>query len=79
MGFLTSAMMNIHGSDLRSPRSRVSERCPYVRIEVLFTAVSARGSGERRWSAGVGGMTLTPEPVSIRKRVWVCASVTKRR
>ena len=39
---------------------------------MLFTAVSARESGERRRSAGVGGMTQTSEPVSMRNHVLVC-------
>ena len=38
-------------------------------MDVLLTAVSASGSSERRRSAGVGGMALTSEPVSTRKRV----------
>ena len=52
---------------------------PYVCMVVLFTAVSASGSGERLRSAGVGGITLTSEPVSIRKDVLVCVSLTKSR
>ena len=55
------------------------ERWPYVWMVVLFTAVSESGSGERLRSAGVGGITLTSEPVSIRKDVLVCASLTKNR
>ena len=48
-------------------------------IGVLLTAISVRGSRERLQSAEVGGMTLTSEPVSIRKRVLVCMSLTKKR
>ena len=48
-------------------------------MDVLLTAVNASGSGERLRSAGVGGMTLTSEPVSTRKRVWVGTSLTKKR
>ena len=40
-------------------------------MDVLLTAVRVRGSGERRRSAGVGGITLTSEPVSTRNRVLV--------
>ena len=76
MGFLTSAMTKIHGRERLRPRLRVRERFPYVRMAVLLTAERVRGSGERRRSAGVGGMTLTSEPVSTRKRVLVCASLT---
>ena len=50
-----------------------------MRIGVLLTARSVRGSGERLRSAGVGGITLTSEPVSIRNLVFVCASLTKNR
>ena len=72
-------MTKIQGSERLRPRLSVSERCPYVRMSVLLTAVSVRGSGERRRSAGVGGMTLTSEPVSAKNRVLVCASVTNKR
>ena len=71
--------MKIQGSDLLSPRLRVRERWPYVRIEVLFTAVSESASGERLRSVTVGGITLTSEPVSTRKCLLVCASLTKNR
>ena len=43
------------------------ERFPYVGMAVLLTAERVSGSGERRRSAGVGGMTLTSEPVSTKK------------
>ena len=76
MDFCTSAMTKIQGSDRLSPRLRVRDRWPYVRMDVLFTAVSARESGERRRSAGAGGMTQTSEPVSMRNRVLVCMSLT---
>ena len=33
---------------------------------MLLTAERVSGSGERRRSAGVGGMTLTSEPVSTK-------------
>ena len=46
---------------------------------VLFTATSVCGSGKRLRLAGVGGMTLTSEPVSMRNFVLVCASLTKNR
>ena len=48
-------------------------------MDVLLTAVSVRGSGERRRSVGVGGITLTSDPVSTRKCVLVCASETKNK
>ena len=71
MGCCTSAMMKIHGNDRLSPRLRVSERFPYVPMGVLFTAVRVSLSGERWRSAGEGGMALTSDPVSTRKRVCV--------
>ena len=40
-----------------------------MHIDVLLTAVSASGSGERLRSAGEGGMALTSEPVLTRKHV----------
>ena len=48
-------------------------------MDVLLTAVSVRGSGERRRSVGVGGITLTSDPISTRKCVLVCASETKNK
>ena len=39
-----------------------------VRMHVLLTAVSVRGSVERLRSGGVGGITLTSEPASTRNR-----------
>ena len=59
MGFCTSALMKIQGSDRLSPKLRVSERFPYVRMGVSFTAMRVSLSGERRQSAGEGGMALT--------------------
>ena len=44
----------------------MSEREPYVRINVLLTACSVRGLGAFR-SLAEGGMTLTWAPVSMRK------------
>ena len=44
----------------------MTDRFPYVGMAVLLTAERVSGSGERRWSAEVGGMTLTSEPVSTR-------------
>ena len=75
ISFCKSAIMKIHGSERRRPRLSVRERCPYVRMGVLFTACSVRG-WERWRSEAVGGMTLTSEPVSTRKEVFVCASLT---
>lgn len=49
------------------------ERFPYVGMSVLLRV---RGSGERRRSARVGGMTLTSEPVSTKKLVFVFVSLT---
>ena len=46
---------------------------------MLFTAMRVRDSGELRRSVGVGGITLTLEPVSTKIRVLVCASLTKNR
>ena len=43
-----------------------------------LTAVRVHGSGKRFRSAGVGGMTLTSEPVSTRNHVLVCVSVTEK-
>ena len=48
-------------------------------IDVLFTVTSVRGLWERLRSAEVGGMTLTSEPVSTRKRVLECISLMKNR
>ena len=45
-------------------------------MAVLLTVMRVRESGERRRSAGVGGMTLTSDPVSTRNVVLVCASLT---
>ena len=70
-------MMKIQGSDRLSPRLRVSERFPYVRMGVSFTAMRVSLSGERRRSAGEGGMALTSDPLSTRKRVCVLRSLTK--
>ena len=69
-------MTNIQGSERRKPRLRVSERRPYVRILVLLTAVRVSASCECRRSALVGGITLTSEPVSTKKRVLVCVYLT---
>ena len=65
------AMMKIQDSNQLSPSLRVSDCWPYVRMDVLFMAVSARESGERRRSAGVGGMTQTSETVSMMNCVLV--------
>ena len=69
MGFYTSAMMKIQEKDWRRPRLRVSDCLPYVRMGVLFTAIRVSLSGECLQSGGEGGMVLTSDPVSIRKRV----------
>ena len=69
-------MMKIHGSERLRPRLRVRERCPYVRMGELLTATSVRGSRVRVRSAVLGGMTLTLEPVSTRKRALLCLSLT---
>ena len=79
MGFLTSAMMNIHGHDRRRPRLSVRERRPYVRMFVLLTAVRVSESCDCRLSALVGGITLTSEPVSMRKCALEFVSLTKNR
>ena len=50
-----------------------------MRMGVLFTATSVRGFGKRLRSAGVGGMTLTSQPLSMRNFVLVCVSLTKNR
>ena len=76
MGCFTSATMKIHGSVRRRPRVRVRLRLPYVLMGVLLTAVSVRGSGVRRRSAGVGATMLTSEPVSTKNRVLVFTSLT---
>ena len=64
-------MMKFHGSDRLTPRLRVSERFLNVRMGVSFTAMRVSLSGERRRSAEEGGMALTSDPVSTRKRVCV--------
>ena len=61
MGFRTSAMMKIQGSVRLRPRLSVRVRLPYVRIEVLFTAVRVSVSEACR-SVPEGGMTLTSKP-----------------
>ena len=48
-----------------------------MHIGVLLTVRNVRGSRERLRLAGVGGITLTLEPVSIRNLVFLCASLTK--
>ena len=70
MGFRTSAMMKIQGSDRLRLRLSVRERLPNVRIEVLFTAVRVSMSEEFR-SVREGGRTLTSEPVSTKNCVCV--------
>ena len=75
MGFCTSAMMKIHGSDRRSPRLRVRERFLYVRMGVLVMRV--RFSDECRLSAEE--MALTSDPVSTKKRVCVVRSLRQQR
>ena len=50
-----------------------------MRIGVLLKVRNVRGAGERLRSAGVGGITLTLEPASIRNLVFLCASLTKNR
>ena len=60
-------MMNTQEKGRCSPKSRVSERLPKVRIGVLLTAVRINLSGEGRESERERGMTLTSEPVSIKK------------
>ena len=67
-------MMNNHEKGRRRPRLRVRDCLPYVEMGVALTAVRVSLSGERLRE--VEGITLTSEPVSTRKRVWVCASVT---
>ena len=79
MGCCTSAMMKIHGSNRLSPRLRVSEHFPYVRMGVSFTAMRVSLSGERQRSVSDGGMALTSDPVSTRKYVCVLGSLTKNR
>ena len=63
---MTSATTNTHRKVRRRLRLRVSEREPYVWIDVLLTACSVRGLGVFR-SLAEGGMTLTWAPVSMRK------------
>ena len=55
----------------RRPRLRVSERVPYVGMDVLFTAVKDSLSGGRLQSEREGGIS---DPVSTRKRVPVTLS-----
>ena len=68
--------MKTQGKGQRRPRLRVRDRLPKVRIGVSFTAMTVSLSGGSRRSVGVGGMTLTSEPVSMRKRVCVLLSLT---
>ena len=56
--------MKIQGSDRLSPRLRVSERFPYVRMGVSFTAMRVSLSDGHCQSAEEGGMALTSDPVS---------------
>ena len=44
---------------------------PYIEMGVALTAARVSFSGERLRE--VEGITLTSEPVSTKKRVWVCA------
>ena len=69
-------MMKIQGKDRRRPRLRVRDRLPYVQIGVSFTAIRVSLSGKCLQSGGEGGMALTSDPVSTRKRVPVCLSLT---
>ena len=63
MGFRTSATMNAQRKVRRRLRLSVSERMPYVEIEVWLTACSCSVWGCLR-SADEGGTTLTSAPVS---------------
>ena len=44
IGVATSATIKTHRNDRRQPRSRVSERVPYVDMEVPLTACSTRSA-----------------------------------
>ena len=57
-----SAMINIHRKVRRRPRSRVSERVPYVAMEEPLTARRAKQSCLFLRSALDGGITLTSAP-----------------
>ena len=48
-------------------------------LEVFFTAIRVSLSSWRWWSAGMGGITLTSEPVSTRNHVCVLVSLTWKR
>ena len=74
---MTSAITNTHRKVRRRPRLRVSEREPYVLMEVLFMACSVSVLGVFR-SLAAGGITLTCAPVSTRKRVPELLSVIKK-
>ena len=74
-----SATKNIHGNAHLSPRLRVRDFLPYVRIGVLLTAARVSLSGGCLRAVEDGGTTLTSEPVSTRKWVWVCKFLMKNR
>ena len=79
-GLCTSAMINIQRKVLRKPILRVSERVPYVAIDVPLTAESVNPTRFWRRSAVVGGSTLTCAPVSTRKvRLFVRSVMCNRR
>ena len=69
--------MKTHGNECLSPRFKVTDRFPYVRMGVSLTAVRVSLSGVCCRSHGVGGMTLTSEPVSMRKLMHKLLSLTK--
>ena len=60
--------VNIHDNARLSPRLRVRDFLPYVRIGVSLTTVRVSLSGG---CLKEGGTTLTSEPVSTKKRVCV--------
>ena len=72
-------MMKTHGNERLSLRFKVRDRFPYVRMGVSLTAVRVSLSGVCCRSRGVGGMTLTSEPVSMRKLIHKLLSLTKNR
>ena len=71
--------MDIHGNVCLSPRLRVTDFLPYVRIGVLLTAARASLSGGCLRVVEDGRTTLTSEPVSTKKWVCVCKYLMKNR
>lgn len=77
MACRTLAMMNTHRKVRRSPRSKVTERSPYVCMGVPFAASRVLVLRVLVRSLRLAGTTLTSAPVSIKNLKPVCRSVRK--